>query len=132
MATGTHRRGGIVADFLDDLNKATQSILASGALNLIAWIGTLLLGSSMIIWVMRGASVEMVNARASALSQLWPIVVPWLTALTAKSGITGSQKKEVVRSAAFLKSKQVEADATVQTASMVARPPSTQSGEGTV
>jgi len=110
-------------DTFGDIGSIARSIQASSAVNVIAWLGTGLMAVVGFIWVLRGDTPEGVQARATALATLWPVVTPWVTGLAVKSGITARQKKEVVRAASFVQVKQAEA---------AMRPPLTMAGGGTI
>jgi hypothetical protein len=103
-----------------------QSIQASAGTNVILWGVTLIAAGVAFVWVMLGGNAVEVRARAEAIAQLWPVVTPWVTGLTAKSGITSSQKREALRSASYLQAERLK---TVR-ATMEATPP-TAAGEGT-
>lgn len=109
-----------MGEFFDDLGKLIQSVQASGASNLILWGATLVGAAVAFGWVILGGDAVTVKARAEAIAQLWPVVAPWITGLTAKSAVTGSQKREALRTTSFLQAKRIEADATMRSASIKA------------
>ena len=123
-----------MSDLITDISKTLQAIVASSATNIILWLLSLIGGVALMLWVTTPDDPAISMARAQVLNEIWPLIAAWYTAITLKSGITATQKREALRSASYLQGERIKADTarTVVTGERTTPPMNSTGGSGSL